>query len=141
MCLQNRTNNSRNVAADNNGKRVNGGDKTAEEFLVRLCRRRSSQSRETPPPTRESAFGTTTSLEALAGWTERTDENHEWLPFRLRNLDHCRQPRQRKSRDMPWPAQQPSQKRNAKGSSGKTLTVLVSEEHNGGARQLYEVFL
>ena len=32
MFLQNRTSNSRNVAADNNAKRVNGGDKIAAEF-------------------------------------------------------------------------------------------------------------
>jgi len=36
LCLQNRTSKSRNVAADNSAKRVNGGDKTAAEFLVML---------------------------------------------------------------------------------------------------------
>ena len=34
MCLQSRTSISRNVAADNNAKRVNGGDETAAEFFV-----------------------------------------------------------------------------------------------------------
>ena len=38
MCLQNRTSNSRNVAADNKAKRVSGGDKTAAEFLVTAFR-------------------------------------------------------------------------------------------------------
>src|SRR5215469_5810909 len=59
-------------------------------WLWHLCRRRSSRSRETPAPTRESAFGTTTSLEGLAAWTERTDEDHVWLPFRSRNPGHGR---------------------------------------------------
>ena len=34
MCLQKRTSNSRNVAADNSEKRINGGEKTAGELLV-----------------------------------------------------------------------------------------------------------
>ena len=43
MCLQKRTSNSRNVAADNNAKWVNGCDKTAAEFFVTVFMQKTIQ--------------------------------------------------------------------------------------------------
>jgi len=72
------------VAADNNVKKVNAGDKKGRRFFGNgVDVEDDPADRETPLPTSESAFGTTTSLEGLAAWTERTDDALEWLPFRL----------------------------------------------------------